>query len=51
MLIIGLAIGILGAKLASVGGTFYFALMGLVMVIAAALIFNEAAICRVDVPA
>ena len=25
MLIIGLAIGILGAKLASVGGTFYFA--------------------------
>lgn len=41
MLIIGLAIGILGAKLASVGGTFYFALMGLVMVIAAVLIFRS----------
>lgn len=41
MLIIGLAIGILGAKLASVGGTFYFAIMGLVMVIAAVLIFRS----------
>jgi hypothetical protein len=41
MLIIGLAIGILGAKLASVGGTFYFAMMGLVMVIAAVLIFRS----------
>lgn len=41
MLIIGLAIGILGAKLASVGGTFYFALMGTVMVIAAVLIFRS----------
>lgn len=41
MLIIGLAIGILGAKLASVGGTFYFAIMGLVMVIASALIFRN----------
>ncbi len=31
MLIIGLAVGILGAKLALVGGTLYFALMGVVM--------------------
>ncbi len=30
MLIIGLAVGILGAKLALVGGTLYFALMGVV---------------------
>ncbi len=30
MLIIGLAMGILGAKLALVGGTLYFALMGVV---------------------
>lgn len=41
MLIIGLAIGILGAKLASVGGTRYFAIMGLVMVIASLLIFRN----------
>ncbi len=41
MLIIGLAIGILGAKLASVGGTWYFAIMGLVMVIASLLIFRN----------
>lgn len=41
MLIIGLAIGILGAKLALVGGTLYFALMGVVMVIAAVLIFRR----------
>ena len=33
MLIIGLAIGILGAKLALVGGTLYFALMGLLAVL------------------
>ena len=32
MMIIGLAIGILGAKLAAVGGSWFFALMGLVMV-------------------
>ncbi len=42
MLIIGLAVGILGAKLALVGGTLYFALMGVVMVIAAVLIFRTA---------
>ena len=50
MLIIGLAIGILGAKLASVGGTFYFAIMGLVMVIASALIFRNrrAGVYRLD---
>ncbi len=41
MLIIGLAVGILGAKLALVGGTLYFALMGVVMVIAAVLIFRN----------
>ena len=41
MLIIGLAVGILGAKLALVGGTLYFALMGVVMVIAAVLIFPQ----------
>lgn len=41
MLIIGLAVGILGAKLALVGGTLYFALMGVVMVIAAVLIFRK----------
>ncbi|MCL7653340.1 membrane-bound PQQ-dependent dehydrogenase, glucose/quinate/shikimate family, partial [Klebsiella pneumoniae] len=41
MLIIGLAVGILGAKLALVGGTLYFALMGVVMVIAAVLIFRD----------
>lgn len=41
MLIIGLAMGILGAKLALVGGTLYFALMGVVMVIAAVLIFRN----------
>lgn len=41
MLIIGLAIGILGTKLASVGGTWYFAIMGLVMVIASLLIFRN----------
>ena len=39
MLIIGLAVGILGAKLALVGGTLYFALMGVVMVIAAVFDF------------
>ncbi len=43
MLIIGLAVGILGAKLALVGGTLYFALMGVVMVIAAVLISATAA--------
>jgi hypothetical protein len=41
MLIIGLAIGILGIKLATLGGTLYFAIMGLVMVIAAVLIFRN----------
>lgn len=41
MLIIGLAIGILGVKLATLGGTLYFAIMGLVMVIAAVLIFRN----------
>ncbi len=41
MLIIGLAVGILGAKLALVGGTLYFALMGVVMFIAAVLIFRN----------
>ena len=38
MALIGLAIGALGAKLASVGGTWFFALMGLVMVVSAILI-------------
>ena len=38
MAIIGLAIGALGAKLAAVGGTWFFALMGLVMVVSAILI-------------
>jgi quinate dehydrogenase (quinone) len=38
MMVIGLAIGVLGAKLASVGGTWFFALMGLVMVVSAILI-------------
>lgn len=41
MLIIGLAIGILGVKLATLGGTLYFAIMGLVMVIASVLIFRR----------
>ncbi|HED1418623.1 TPA: PQQ-binding-like beta-propeller repeat protein [Kluyvera georgiana] len=38
MAIIGLTIGALGAKLAAVGGTWFFALMGLVMVVSAILI-------------
>ena len=38
MAIIGLAIGALGAKLAAVGGSWFFALMGLVMVVCAILI-------------
>jgi len=38
MALIGLAIGALGAKLASVGGTWFFALMGLAMVVSAILI-------------
>lgn len=38
MFIIGLAVGALGIKLATVGGTWFFALMGLVMIVAAALI-------------
>ena len=38
MALIGLAIGALGAKLASVGGTWFFALIGLVMVVSAILI-------------
>lgn len=38
MFIIGLAICLLGARLAFVGGTFYFVAMGLAMIIAAVLI-------------
>ena len=38
MAIIGLAVGGLGLKLATVGGTFYFLIMGVVMLIAAFLI-------------
>ncbi|MDU4431423.1 MAG: membrane-bound PQQ-dependent dehydrogenase, glucose/quinate/shikimate family, partial [Pluralibacter gergoviae] len=38
MAIIGLAVGGLGFKLASVGGSWYFAIMGIVMVIAAIMI-------------
>ncbi|MFA1647353.1 MAG: hypothetical protein ACDS79_18065, partial [Enterobacteriaceae bacterium] len=38
MVIIGLAVGGLGLKLATVGGTFYFLIMGVVMLIAAFLI-------------
>lgn len=41
MMIIGLAIGILGAKLAAVGGSWFFALMGLVMVVSAILIARQ----------
>ena len=41
MMIIGLAIGALGAKLATVGGTWFFALMGLVMVVSAILIARQ----------
>lgn len=41
MLIVGLAIGALGAKLASVGGSWFFALMGLVMVVSAILIARQ----------
>jgi quinate dehydrogenase (quinone) len=39
MLLIGLAVGGLGFKLATVGGSCYFLIMGVVMVIAAILIF------------
>ena len=41
MMVIGLAIGALGAKLASVGGSWFFALMGLVMVVSAVLIARQ----------
>lgn len=41
MLIIGLAIGIPGIKLATLGGSLYFSLMGLAMVIASVLIFRN----------
>ena len=41
MLIVGLAIGALGAKLASVGGTWFFTLMGIVMVVSAILIARQ----------
>lgn len=41
MALIGLAIGALGAKLASVGGTWFFALMGMVMVVSAILIARQ----------
>ncbi|VTN08649.1 membrane-bound PQQ-dependent dehydrogenase, glucose/quinate/shikimate family [Raoultella terrigena] len=56
MLIIGLAIGIPGIKLATLGGSLYFSLMGLAMVIASVLIFRNrrsgillyaAGVCRV----
>lgn len=39
MMLIGLAVGGLGFKLATVGGSFYFLIMGVVMVVAALLIF------------
>jgi quinate dehydrogenase (quinone) len=39
MMLIGLAVGGLGFKLATVGGSSYFLIMGVVMVIAAILIF------------
>lgn len=35
MMVIGLAIGILGYKLVAVGGSPYFLIMGIVMVVAA----------------
>ena len=41
MMLIGLAVGGLGLKLATVGGSLYFLIMGAVMVIAAILIFTN----------
>lgn len=41
MAIIGLAVGGLGFKLATVGGTWYFLIMGVAMVVAAILIFTN----------
>ena len=41
MAIVGLAIGALGAKLAAVGGSVFFALMGLVMLVSAVLIARQ----------
>ncbi len=41
MMVIGLAIGILGYKLVAVGGSPYFLIMGIVMVVAAGLIIKN----------
>lgn len=41
MILIGLAIGILGGKLVIVGGSYYFLIMGIVMVCAGVLIFRS----------